>query len=193
MWVLSGGWLGGPTTPSLHWPVASYQATPHSSLVSSPGGRAEGESSSCAVPLPRTPPEINWSGSGPVQPRLTRPRQGRGATRCKSAEPDGPQAAHHHLALPPLPSSSCLLLPVTHLCIGSCRERQRRMAESADPKPVSKSRLQCPFLLELQTLSQLDTKCLMYAIVERRGGLYRGNARTLCHLATSKVHQHQSK
>jgi len=22
--------LGGPTTPSLHWPVASYQATPHS-------------------------------------------------------------------------------------------------------------------------------------------------------------------
>ena len=32
--------LGGPTTPSLHWPVASYQATPHSgSLVSSPAGR----------------------------------------------------------------------------------------------------------------------------------------------------------
>ena len=103
VWVLSGQRsLAGPTTPSLHLPVASYQATPHSvSLVSSPAGREEGGESSSCVP---TPPEINWSGSGPVQLRLTRQAAARSGRHAPPSQLGGarlPHCPHSCLACAP--------------------------------------------------------------------------------------------
>ena len=69
------------------------------------------------------------------------------ASKSAGSRPDCRRTAHT-LALP------AHLLPVTHLCIGSCRER-RTIAESADQKPVSKSPMQ-------PSLSRLD----MLVIVE---------------------------
>ena len=179
--------LGGPTTPSLHWPVASYQATPHSgSLVSSPAGREGGESSCLPTPAHSARNKLEWVRACTAQPdqagrgKVGAPRASKSAEERDWRQP----TLRSHLAC--LPAH---LLPVTHLCIGSCRER-RRIAESADRNLFL--RLASNAFLELQpgcsnhSVSWAANAWLLWRSEEMREHCAKlGNLR--------KVHRHQSK
>ena len=137
MWVFypGSGSAAGPPLPNFTglWPPTKPHLT-QSHFTGWQGCRALGREQQ--LPLPRTPPEINWSGSGPVQPRsLTRPRQGRGATRLKSAEP---QPAH-------LTSLPCLAPPTCHPPVHWVMPRAP--AQNGRECRSENLFLQCPFLL----------------------------------------------